>query len=228
MLQTQRVTTRWTGQQALTLASSPYRSTDALVGDVQKAAIAALTSGSEPGVPEASTIRSREAYEVARGVVRERLEERVHQIVGHVVAALAAARELDTQVRASTSLALLNTLTDVRDDAARLVFDGFVTATPPERLRHLPRYLRAASHRLTKAEQNPNRDAELAWKIRDVEDVYDRARAAYAAGKPDDGRLAALEEARWMLEELRVSFFAQQLGTDGTVSEKRIRGLLAG
>ncbi|MBD9699293.1 ATP-dependent RNA helicase HrpA [Flavimobilis sp. GY10621] len=227
-LQTQRVTTRWTGQQALTLASSPYRSTDALVGDVQKAAIAALTSGSEPGVPEASTIRSREAYEGARGVVRERLEERVHQIVGHVVAALAAARELDTQVRTSTSLALLNTLTDVRDDAARLVFDGFVTATPPERLRHLPRYLRAASHRLTKAEQNPNRDAELAWRIRDVEDVYDRARAAYAAGKPDDARLAALEEARWMLEELRVSFFAQQLGTDGTVSEKRVRALLAG
>ncbi|MGP7959384.1 ATP-dependent RNA helicase HrpA [Sanguibacter sp. A247] len=227
-LQTQRVTTRWTGQQALTLASSPYRTTDALVADVQKAAIAALTWGTEPGIPEASTIRSRAAYEAARTVVRERLEERVHEIVGHVVAALAAARELDTQVRGSTSLALLNTLTDVRDDAARLVFDGFVTATPPERLRHLPRYLRAASHRLTKAEQNPNRDAELAWKIRDIEDVYDRARAAYAAGKPDDARLAALDEARWMLEELRVSFFAQQLGTDGTVSEKRIRGLLAG
>ncbi|WP_240916134.1 ATP-dependent RNA helicase HrpA [Sanguibacter sp. HDW7] len=227
-LQTPHVTTRWTGQQALTLASSPYRNTEALVADVQKAAIAALTSGDEPGIPEASTIRSREAYEAARGAVRERLEERVHQTVGHVVAALAAARELDTQVRGATSLALLNTLTDVRDDAARLIFDGFVTATPPERLRHLPRYLRAASHRLTKAEQNPNRDAELAWKIRDVEDLYDRARAAYAAGKPDAARLAALDEARWMLEELRVSFFAQQLGTDGTVSEKRIRGLLAG
>lgn len=184
-LATARVTTRWTGQQALTLAASPYRNTEALVADVQVAAIAALTSGSEPGIPEASTIRNRTTYEAARAAVRDRLEERVHQIVGHVVAALAAAREIEVAVRGSTSLALLNTLTDVRDHAASLVYDGFVSRTPPERLRHLPRYLRADLHRLQKAESNPNRDAELAWRIRDVEEDHARARAAYAKGKPD-------------------------------------------
>ncbi|NKX92674.1 DUF3418 domain-containing protein [Sanguibacter hominis ATCC BAA-789] len=227
-LATARVTTRWTGQQALTLAASPYRNTDALVADVQAAAVAALTSGSEPGIPEASTIRDRATYEAARAAVRDRLEERVHQIVGHVVAALAAARDIDVAVRGSTSLALLNTLTDVRDHAASLVYDGFVSRTPPDRLRHLPRYLRADLHRLEKAESNPNRDAELAWRIRDVEEDHARARAAYASGKPDLARLAVLDDVRWQLEELRVSFFAQQLGTDGSVSEKRIRKQLAG
>jgi len=227
-LATARVTTRWTGQQALTLAASPYRNTDALVADVQAAAVAALTSGSEPGIPEASTIRDRATYDAARAAVRDRLEERVHQIVGHVVAALTAARDIDVAVRGSTSLALLNTLTDVRDHAASLVYDGFVSRTPPDRLRHLPRYLRADLHRLEKAESNPNRDAELAWRIRDVEEDHARARAAYASGKPDVARLAVLDDVRWQLEELRVSFFAQQLGTDGSVSEKRIRKQLAG
>ncbi|MGW9467193.1 ATP-dependent RNA helicase HrpA [Cellulosimicrobium funkei] len=224
-LQTGRITSRWNGTQSLTLAASPYRNTDALVADLQLAAVIALTSGGS-GQPDAATVRDAEAYAAARTFVRAHLEEHVHQVVGHVVAALTASRTLDAEIRASNSLALLNTLTDLRDQAAGLIHDGFVSQTPPRRLPHLTRYLRAASYRLEKAQSNPNRDAELAWRVHDVEDAYQRARAAYAQGPADPVRAADLAEVRWLIEELRVSLFAQQLGTDGPVSEKRIRKLL--
>ncbi|MCB7135950.1 ATP-dependent RNA helicase HrpA [Cellulosimicrobium marinum] len=229
-LQAGRITSRWSGTQALTLAASPYRNTEALVADLQLAAVIALTSGGNGtygAQPDAATVRDAEAYGVARAFVRAHLEDQVHRVVGHVVAALTAARNLDAEIRASNSLALLNTLTDVRDQVAGLIYDGFVAATPPARLPHLTRYLRAASYRLEKAQSNPNRDAELAWRMHDVEEAYERARAAYASGPADPARARELADVRWLVEELRVSLFAQQLGTDGPVSEKRIRKVLA-
>ncbi|PJI90994.1 ATP-dependent helicase HrpA [Luteimicrobium subarcticum] len=224
-----RVTSRWTGTQALTLASSPYRTTDALVDDVQRAAVRSLTSGPtavHPDAPDAGAVRDLAAFDAARGFVREHLEDEVHRVVGHVVAALSAARTLDGEIRATSSLALLNTLTDLREQQAALVPAGFVSRTPAHRLPHLTRYLRAASARLDKARSNPHRDAELAWHVHDVEQAYERARAAYTAGRRDPARAAELADVRWQIEELRVSLFAQQLGTDGPVSEKRIRKAL--
>ncbi|MNW50979.1 ATP-dependent RNA helicase HrpA [compost metagenome] len=213
------------------MAASPYRNTEALVADLQLAAVMALTSGAKASqygpLPDAVQIRSADSYTAARELVKRHLENEVHQIVGHVVAALTAARNLDGEIRSANSLALLNTLQDVRDQVAGLVGVGFVSRTPAHRLPHLTRYLRAASYRIEKAATNPHRDAELAWRVHDVEEAYGKARAAYAAGPADPARLAELDEARWLIEEFRVSLFAQQLGTDGAVSEKRIRKVLA-
>ncbi|ROS73366.1 ATP-dependent RNA helicase HrpA [Cellulomonas sp. PhB143] len=222
-----RITSRWSGTQSLTLAASPYRTTADLVADLQLAAVAALTSGAPGSVADAATITDADAYRAARDGVRRGIEDEVHTVVGHVVAALTASRTLEGEIRSANSLALLNALTDVRDQVAALVDVGFVAETPPERLRHLTRYLRAASYRVERAAANPNRDAELAWRVHDVEDAYAKARAAYAAGPPDAARAAELADVRWQIEELRVSLFAQQLGTDGPVSEKRIRKVLA-
>lgn len=218
-LQQARITSRWSSSQSLTLAASPYTSTAALVADLQLAAVRMLT-------PEAGFVRDAAAYAATVKGVKVRLEDQVHTVVGHVVAALAAARTLDGEIRSGNSLALLSTLADIRDHVGGLVVDGFVAATPGHRLPHLARYLRAASYRLEKAMTNPNRDAELAWRVHDVEEAHARARAAYAAGSPDPVRAAELAEVRWTIEEFRVSLFAQQLGTDGPVSEKRIRKVL--
>ncbi|HWV78805.1 MAG TPA: DUF3418 domain-containing protein, partial [Isoptericola sp.] len=181
-LQTGRITSRWTSKQSLTLAAAPYRNTEALVADLQLAAVIALTSpdaekapGTPSGGPVAVQIREAESYTAAREFVRRHLEDEVHRIVGHVVAALAAWRTVEGEVRASSSLALLNTLQDIRDHVAGLVHDGFVSATPPRRVPHLVRYLRAASYRLEKAQTNPARDAELAWRVHDVTEAYDKA-----------------------------------------------------
>ena len=78
------------------------------------------------------------------------------------------------------------------------------------------------------AADNPNRDAETAFQIHDLADALADARVRAARSAPDPARDAALADVRWMLEELRVSLFAQQLGTPGPISAKRIRTALAG
>ena len=205
-LPAKRVTTRWTGAQALALATSPYASTESLVADLQLAAVAAL-------VPEAGTIRSPHAYDTAHARVLESLETQVHRIAGLAVTVLTEARELDAAVRAATSMALLATIQEIRTQASGLVYDGFLASTPSERLPHLPRYLAALRRRLEAASGNVARDQALAWQVREVEDEW------VACGSP--------ESVRWMIEELRVSLFAQTLGTDGPVSPQRIRKALA-
>ena len=130
---------------------------------------------------------------------------------------LTAWRELEVELKGTSSLALLATAADVREQSARLVHAGFVVETGAERLPHLVRYLRAARHRLAKAAENPARDADLAWQVHDLEN------ALAAAPGADPAKVA---EIRWLLEELRVSLFAQQLGTPVPVSPQRIRKTL--
>ncbi|WP_062465083.1 ATP-dependent RNA helicase HrpA [Demequina soli] len=219
-LATRRVTTRWTPAESLALGASPYRSTDALVDDLQAAAIARLT-------PEAGNVRDRATYEELRERVRAGLEDAVLDVARQAAAALAAARELDVAVRGATSLSLLSTLQELREQSAALVGDGFVRATPPERLPHLARYLKAGAHRLEKAQADPAKDAQLAWQVAQSVEQYDTVRASHAKGRVTPETAAALDGVRWMIEELRVSLFAQRLGTDGPVSEQRIRKALA-
>ncbi|MDN4476201.1 ATP-dependent RNA helicase HrpA [Demequina sp. SYSU T00192] len=219
-LPVKRVTTRWSPAESLALGASPYRSTEALVDDLQMAAVATLAPG-------AGAVRDRASYEALRAEVRARLEDAVLDVARQAAAALTAARELDVAVRGATSLALLSTLQELREQSAALVGDGFVRATPADRLPHLARYLKAAAHRLEKARLDPAKDAQLAWQVSQVVEAYDTVRAARTKGRPDPATVAALDAVRWMVEELRVSLFAQRLGTDGPVSEQRIRKALA-
>ncbi|WP_136517853.1 ATP-dependent RNA helicase HrpA [Cellulomonas telluris] len=221
-----RVTSRWTGTQALALAASPYPSTDALVTDVQLASVDRLVAR-HLGGRSAREARDADAYAALRAAVRAGLEDDVHRVVGDLVGVLSAWRELDGEVRGTTSLALLSTAQDVREQSAALVHDGFVSEVGADRLPQLVRYLRAARHRLAKAAENPQRDADLAWQVHDVLEQYQAARARLAAGAPDPARARALDDVRWLIEELRVSLFAQQLGTPVPVSPTRIRKALA-
>jgi ATP-dependent helicase HrpA len=216
-----RVTSRWTGADALALAAGPDPSTAALVDDVQLAAITALTARDD-----LLRVRAAPAFAAVAARVRAGLEDQVHRVVAEVVRVLTASRELDAAVRGHTSLALLATLDDVRRQHAALVHPGFVASTPPDRLPHLARYLRAAAHRVAKAAEHPERDAALAWRVGSVMEAFDAARSAEAAPLEPDRR-ARLEDVRWLLEELRVSLFAQHLGTAVPVSEKRVMKAIA-
>ena len=227
-LPVKRITTRWKGAEALALASSPYRSTESLVEDLQLAAVTALTASGTAGGPEASLIRDAAAYGSARDHVRNHLEDDVFAMVTRVVTTLDTARQLDAKVRSTTSLALLATLTEVRALGDRLAGDGFVSRTPAGRLKDLPRYLRAGIHRIDKAQEQSARDAELAWRVREVAAEVDSLRASLDIDRLGPARAVELDRIGWMVEELRVSLFAQHLGTDGPVSEKRIRTALAG
>ena len=231
-LATARVTSRWSAQESLILAASPYRSTEALVEDMQVAAgrmVAERWAASASGTP-LTEVRTREVFKSLVGVMRDELEDEVYRVARYAAAALKASQEVDRVVGAHTSLTLLGTLQEVREHAAALVPDGFIAATPPEYLAHLERYLRALAMRVEKAASSPSaasQDAALSFQVSQAQEVVDRARIKVASLPADPQREALLEEARWMVEELRVSLFAQTLGTSRKVSLQRITKLCA-
>ena len=231
-LATARVTSRWSAQESLILAASPYRSTEALVEDMQVAAgrmVAGRWAASASGTP-LTEVRTREVFKSLVGVMRDELEDEVYRVARYAAAALKAAREVDRVVGAHTSLTLLGTLQEVREHAAALVPNGFIADTPPEYLAHLERYLRALAMRVEKASSSPSaasQDAALSFQVSQAQEVVDRARTKAASLPADPQREALLEEARWMVEELRVSLFAQTLGTSRKVSLQRITKLCA-
>lgn len=223
-----RVTSRWSGALSLALTGSPYPSTSALVGDLQLAAARNLADrwAQDQGTT-VGEIRSRTQWEEVLGWARDRFEDEVFgiaRISGEICTGWAA---LTQELKASTSIALLATVSDISAQLAALVPAGFIAHTPQEHLADLPRYISAARMRLEKAATNPHGDDALAWQIQSVTEKIARA-TAEAATHPYDANVArTLTQARWMGEELRVSLFAQQLGTHGKVSAKRIEKLLA-
>ena len=93
----------------------------------------------------------------------------------------------------------------------------FIAATPWAQLQHLPRYLKGVQLRLDKLRGDPARDAQRLAELRPLEQRWSR-RVAELKGAPD----ARLDEYRWLMEELRISFFAQELKTPQPVSTKRL------
>ena len=226
-LATNRVTTRWTGREALMLAASPYADTAALVADAQLASALALVD--ELSTP--SDVRDPEAFETLVAAARDAHEDRVYQILSHVVRALEASAEADAAVRSHPQASLEETTRDVASHSKTLLYEGFVSATPAFALPHLGRYLRAGAVRIERAASSPGalaRDLEDMDRIHEAEADIAATRQALERRPYDAGRDAALNQARWMAEELRVSMFAQTLGTPNKVSMKRLLGVLAG
>jgi ATP-dependent helicase HrpA len=136
---------------------------------------------------------------------------------------LEAAHEAEARLRATPSPPLAPAFADARAQFAALIYPGFVSETGLPRLPDLVRYLRAISRRLDTLASGPGRDAERTAVVHRVADAYQRA----VAELPPARRSAAdVRAVRWMIEELRVSLFAQVLGTPVPVSEKRIRAAL--
>ena len=226
-LATNRVTTRWTGREALMLAASPYADTAALVADAQLAS--ALSLVDELSTP--ADVRDPEAFETLVAAARDAHEDRVYQILSHVVRALEASAEADAAVRSHPQASLKETTRDVAAHGKTLLYEGFVSATPASALPHLARYLRAGAVRIERAASSPGalaRDLEDMDRIHQAEAEIAATREALERRPYDAQRDAALTQARWMAEELRVSMFAQTLGTPNKVSMKRLLGVLAG
>jgi ATP-dependent helicase HrpA len=114
---------------------------------------------------------------------------------------------------------------DVKQQCARLLQSGFLARTPWARLQHFPRYLKAAALRLDKLRADPARDAQRAAEFAPLEQAYRRELAARAKLGGRAGIAQELEQFGWLLEELRVSLFAQELKTPVPVSAKRLSKL---
>jgi len=107
---------------------------------------------------------------------------------------------------------------DVEQQLQRLFGKHFLVATPPAQLVHYPRYLKAIAARLDRLKLDPARDSARLAEIAQFQVPWLRELAARKG--VDDPRL---EEFRWLLEELRVSLFAQELRTPVPVSTKRLQ-----
>jgi ATP-dependent RNA helicase HrpA len=136
-----------------------------------------------------------------------------------LLAQIAAASQAVSQAIAALPASQRMLAAEARQQRDALVYPGFMTATPWEQLNHLPRYLEALTRRLQRQAQNPERDARHAAEIARWWGRYrERVEAAQRAGAVPE-ELAAF---RWLIEELRVSLFAQELRTPVPVSFKRI------
>jgi ATP-dependent helicase HrpA len=118
----------------------------------------------------------------------------------------------------ATAPALRPAVEDLRAQLARLVHPGFVSATGSRRLADALRYLGAMERRLERLTEAPGRDRDLMLRVQRLEDEYERLLAQWPPGELP----VEVEHIHWMLEELRVSFWAQSLGTAYAVSEQRI------
>ena len=198
-------------KEKIVFTQNPHGSIDELIRDCTVAALDHLV----PHTP----IFTHAAYSELYEHVRAELIETVFDVTKLVAEILSEATALKKAIKKATSLTTMHAVSDVKAQMENLVYPGFVAQTGYDQLVHLPRYLKAAQVRLTKLGPNLHRDNQLMLTVQDLEDSYDNAVKSLPAGTivPD-----ALRRVNWMIEELRVSFFAQELGTAYTVSEKRI------
>ena len=153
----------------------------------------------------------------------------MYQIIGHVINVLEAFSQVQSAIREHPEDSLARVVADVRQVTATVVASGFIARTPAWALPHLARYVKAGAVRIDKAARGTaalQRDATAQRSVRDIEDLLESA-SEVAATRPFNAQTAArLESAQWMIHELRVSLFAEQLGTPQKVSSKRIRHLI--
>jgi ATP-dependent helicase HrpA len=170
-------------------------------------------------------VHLRAEFEAVRDRVSASVMDLMFEIVALVARILTAARNVDKAIKDATSMTLITALSDARDQRNGLVFPGFVSATGLEYLRHLPRYLAGIAYRVDRLPDNPNRDRVWMTEVQTATQRFTEAggRIPLAPHSPPN-----LARARWMLEELRISLFAQQLGTAQSVSLQRISKVLAG
>ncbi len=220
-----RLTRDWDNARKLTLAGSPYPSVGALLEDCVLAALDQLMGRHTDR--SSGPVRDEASFRALQAAVRADLPAAAAAVLDDVVRVLAAWRQTDRALSGRVDLRLLPAMTDLQAQVGRLVGPGFVADVGGERLRDLPRYLRAAEIRAEKLNAGgsaPDRDRALMDRITALQDGYLHRVAALAdpAIVP-----AALVEVRWMIEELRVSLWAQQLGTGRPVSEQRVAKALA-
>src|SRR5690625_467827 len=201
----------------LAFAHSPYPDSTALVADCTRAAIDAL-------LPEELPMRQQQ-YQRLKHTVQQELIDTSFKVTTVVADILNLSREVDRRIRKIRSLSLAGAAADLRAQHDELIQQGFVSSTGWSNLRHVPRYLQAMNLRLDKLEAGGalQRDGLNMQVVQDLEKAYEDLKAQAPTGVPTP---AAIREIYWLLQELRVSLFAQELGTATSVSEKRLRQAL--
>ncbi len=201
----------------LAMSRHPYASAAALLDDC------AACAADEIIVRAGGPVWDRAAFAVLLELARSSLRAGTADVVSAVARILIEAHTVESKLEGAKGPAFAPAVADMRAQLAALVYPGFVAQTGARRLPDLVRYLRGIAHRLDKAPADLGRDAGRMEVISRVTEDYYQALTDLgpAAGGRDE--VAAV---RWMIEELRVSLFAQPVGAAIAVSEQRILAAL--
>lgn len=163
------------------------------------------------------------SFEKLRDFVRENLNEVTVDIAQKVEQILTLTYQLNQRLKGKMDFTMAFALSDIKSQLASLVYQGFVQKSGYDRLPDLQRYLQAIDKRIDKLAQDVNRDRAAMLRVEQVQQAYQQLLAKLPKSKPISDEVV---EIRYMIEELRVSLFAQQLGTKYQVSEKRVLGVI--
>jgi len=202
----------------LAMYFNPWGKVDALIADCIAAAVDGLI---QEQIEQGNKLRDKQSFGQLKDVVRANLNERVEKIALEVEQCLLLSQQVRKALKGKIPLDQIQSRGDIQDQLDNLVFAGFVSAYGSQRLSDIVRYLKAIQRRLEKLPVDPNKDRLMTLTLANLEEQYKAVVKAYenkGSVVPDD-----VAEIRWMIEELRVSFFAQTLGTKYPVSEKRVK-----
>ncbi|PPF78746.1 ATP-dependent RNA helicase HrpA [Subtercola sp. Z020] len=208
----------------LILATSPYPSIQALFDDCLKACADDALRALHPD----GLVRTKPEFDAVRDRLSSGLIDAMYQTVATVAASLTKARDAERALKAVTSVSLLPALSDARAQLGALLFPGFISSTGIAQLRNYPRYLTGLEQRMQKLPDAPARDRAWMTEVQNATARYEASGGLLPL--PPDAATALsplLIRARWMIEELRISLFAQSLGTAEPVSLQRLQKLLA-
>ncbi len=201
----------------LTLAGSPYATVQDLLEDCVAAAVDQLVE------LNGGVVWDEAGFDALAGKVRPGLADATRAVLHDTTRVLVVWRETDRALSGSADLPMLPALADMKAQVGRLVYRGFVSEAGAAQLREIPRYLSGVQARLDKLSTSVGRDRLLMDQVASLQEAYLHRVDALPAGRPPG---AALRKVRWMLEEFRVSLWAQHLGTAYSVSDTRIRKAL--
>ena len=162
-------------------------------------------------------------FEKLRDFVRENLNEVTVDIAQKVEQILSLNHALNQRLKGKMDFTMAFALSDIKSQLADLIYQGFVQKSGYYRLPDLLRYLQAIDKRLDKLTQDTNRDRAAMLRVEQVQQAYQQLLAKLPKSKPISDEVA---EIRYMIEELRVSLFAQQLGTNYPISDGRIINII--
>ena len=164
-----------------------------------------------------------EGFDKLRDFVRENVNEVTVDIAQKVEQILTLTHQLNQRLKGKMDFTMAFALSDMKSQISGLIYQGFVQKSGYARLPDLLRYLQAIDKRMDKLAQDVNRDRAAMLRVEQVQQAYQQLLAKLPKSKPISDEVA---EIRYMIEELRVSLFAQQLGTKYQVSEKRVLNLI--
>ena len=164
-----------------------------------------------------------EGFDKLRDFVRENVNEVTVDIAQKVEQILSLTHQLNQRLKGKMDFTMAFALSDMKSQISGLIYQGFVQKSGYARLPDLLRYLQAIDKRMDKLAQDVNRDRAAMLRVEQVQQAYQQLLAKLPKSKPISDEVA---EIRYMIEELRVSLFAQQLGTKYQVSDKRILNVI--